>query len=234
LSLQEEYGIEPFRTALYGRSAGGLLVTSVTIKYPNLVGAIYVESPYVDILRTITNPSLPLTTIETSEFGSLENPLNILITARWSPMEHIPENGIPNLFVLARTDLNDLEVYPYEVLKFIHRVRGKGTGYEKLVFVHNGLGHFTTTNKSRAEDLALLNKWLETSTLRNKNKGYKYKMPMTRKNRSTRKNRKNNMNSLKNRKNRKNSTHRGGRPQCGGRRLYGGRRQNGGMAPLKH
>ena len=201
LSLQEEYGIEPFRTALYGRSAGGLLVTSVTIKNPNLVGAIYVESPYVDVLRTITNPSLPLTTLETSEFGSLENPLNILITARWSPMEHIPENGIPGLFVVARTDLNDLEVYPYEVLKFIHRVRGQGKGYEKLVFIHDGLGHFTTTTKSRAEDLALLNKWLETSILRNKNRGYKYKMPMTRKNRSTRKNRKNNVASRKNRKN---------------------------------
>ena len=201
LSLQEEYGIEPFRTALYGRSAGGLLVTTVTIKYPNMVGAIYVESPYVDVLRTITNPSLPLTTLETSEFGSLENPSNILITARWSPMEHIPENGVPDLFVVARTDLNDLEVYPYEVLKFIHRVRGSGKGYEKLVFIHDGLGHFTTTSESRAEDLALLNNWLETSILRNKNPSYKYKMPMTRKNRSTRKNRKNNVASRKNRKN---------------------------------
>jgi pimeloyl-ACP methyl ester carboxylesterase len=233
LSLQEEYGIEPFRTALYGRSAGGLLVTSVTIKYPNLVGAIYVESPYVDVLRTITNPSLPLTTLETSEFGSLENSLNILITARWSPMEHIPENGIPDLFVIARTDLNDLEVYPYEVLKFIHRVRGSRKGYEKLVFIHDGRGHFTTTSESRAEDLALLNKWLETSILRNKNRGYKYKMPMTRKNRSTRKNRKNNVASRKNRKNntasRKNRNNMMGGmnkmpPMMGGKRRKGSRK----------
>ena len=203
LSLKEEYGIQSFRTALYGRSAGGLLVTSVSIQNPGLVGALYVESPYVDVLRTITNPQLPLTTLETSEFGSLENPLNVLTTAQWSPMEHIPEGGIPDLFVVARADINDLQVYPYEVLKFIHRIRSSG-GYNKLVFIHKGLGHFTTSTRSRAEDLALLNNWLDNSITRNKNITLYYKMSPTRKNRSHRKNHSRKNHSRKNRSNRRN------------------------------
>jgi oligopeptidase B len=213
-SLQEELGFPKGKTALYGRSAGGLIVSSVAIRYPDLVGALYLESPYVDILRTITNPDLPLTTLETSEFGSLEDPANIITTAEWSPMEHIPKKGIPGLFVIARTDLNDLEVFPYEVIKFIQRIRGsplgKEKGEKKLLFIHEGLGHFTTSSKSRSEDMALLDNWLSDSGTRKKNIVYKYKMAMTRRNRS-RKNR-----DRKNR-NRNNAT-------MGGRRRRHGRR----------
>jgi len=200
-ALQEEYGFGKERTALYGRSAGGLLVASVAILNPGLVGALYLESPYVDILRTITNPKLPLTTLETSEFGSIESATNVLATAAWSPMEHIPAEGIPDLFVVARTDTADLEVFPYEILKFIQRVRAS-SGKDKLVFIHKGRGHFTTSYESRAEDLALLDNWIEDSpglkmhkksAVRTKNIGTKYNnMAMTRnrKNRATRKDRK--------------------------------------------
>lgn len=201
-ALKEEYGFDAQRVALYGRSAGGLLVSSVAIKNPGLVGALYLESPYVDVLRTITNPSLPLTTLETKEFGSSESPINVIATASWSPMEHIPVDGIPELFVVARTDTADLEVFPYEVLKFIKRIRGTGGGKDKLVFIHKGRGHFTTSWKSRAEDIALLDDWIEQSpglghsskkpALRTKNHTPKYNsMAMSRRNRNraTRKNR---------------------------------------------
>jgi oligopeptidase B len=201
-ALKEEYGFAAERVALYGRSAGGLLVSSVAIHNPGLVGALYLESPYVDVLRTITNPELPLTTLETKEFGSLESSTNVIATASWSPMEHIPLKGIPELFVIARTDTADLEVFPYEVLKFIKRVRGKGSGEEKLIFVHEGRGHFTTSWETRAEDIALLDNWLEQSpgltgtskkpAVRTKNHTPKYNsMAMSRRNRNraTRKNR---------------------------------------------
>jgi protease II len=205
-NLQEEYGISPLNTALYGRSAGGLLVSSVAIRTPGLIRSLYIESPYIDILRTLSNPRLPLTTLETSEYGSSDNPENIIATARWSPMEHIPERGIPELFVIARTDLADLQVLPYEVLKFIQRVRGsiEKNRAEKLIYIHDGLGHFTTSLKSRAEDLALLeSSFKESSGVRIKNLGYKYKMAMSRKNRNM--TRKNKDRKNKNRKN-KNAT----------------------------
>ncbi|NDB86962.1 MAG: hypothetical protein EB127_30380, partial [Alphaproteobacteria bacterium] len=85
---------------------------------------------------------------------------NIIMTATWSPMEHIPKEGISDLFVIARTDKNDLQVFPYEVLKFIKRIRSKHETHSKLVFIHEGRGHFTTTWKTRAEDIALLDNWL--------------------------------------------------------------------------
>jgi hypothetical protein len=159
-ALKEEYGMDSSKVALYGRSAGGLLVSSVAIINPGLVGALYLESPYIDVLKTISNPKLPLTTLETYEFGSSNNPSNIIETATWSPMEHIPKEGISQLFVIARTDRNDLEVFPYEVLKFIKRIRSKYEAHKKLVFIHEGRGHFTTTWKTRAEDIALLDNWL--------------------------------------------------------------------------
>lgn len=226
-ALKEEYGIDSHKTALYGRSAGGLIVSSVAILNPGLVGALYLESPYVDVLRTITNPDLPLTTLETSEFGSLNSPTNILATASWSPMEHIPVGGIPQLFVVARTDLADLEVYPYEVLKFIQRIRSSNDK-DKLVYIHEDRGHFTTTWKSRAEDLALLDNWLEhspgqdvlkKSATRTKNHAPKYKMAMTRnrKNRASRKNR--------DRKNRASRKNRNNAPMMGGKRHRKGSRK---------
>ena len=159
-ALKEEYGMDTSKVALYGRSAGGLLVSSVCILNPGLVGALYLESPYIDVLKTISNPKLPLTTLETYEFGSSNNPSNIIETASWSPMEHIPKEGISDLFVIARTDTNDLEVFPYEVLKFIKRIRSKHETHKKLVFIHERRGHFTTTWKTRAEDIALLDNWL--------------------------------------------------------------------------
>jgi oligopeptidase B len=231
-ALKEEYGFDASRVALYGRSAGGLLVTSVCIKNPLLVGALYLESPYIDVLRTITNPSLPLTTLETKEFGSIESSTNVIATANWSPMEHIPVGGIPNLFVIARTDTADLEVFPYEILKFIQRVRSKKESQEKLVFIHKGRGHFTTSWETRAEDISLLDNWIEQSpgrvstkkpAVRTKNHTSKYNnMPMSRKNRNraTRKNR-------SSRKNRNNAP-----AMMGGKRR--GSRKHGRKGSRKH
>jgi dienelactone hydrolase len=226
-SLQEELGVSPAKTALYGRSAGGLLVIAVTTMNPGLAGALYVESPYVDVLRTISNPELPLTLLETKEFGIGTNPSNILATGAWSPMEHIPTKGL-DMFVVARSDKADLEVYPYEVVKWITRARGAaGRGHDsisksykdKFLYVSDGKGHFTTDITSRAEDLALLENWISGyQNLRIKNIGDKYNMPnrrnVTRKDRKSRKDRKNRNNAPANatmmggkrRRNRKNAT----------------------------
>ena len=215
--LQEELGVGPAQTALYGRSAGGLLVSATLNVCKGLVGAIYMESPYVDTLRTITNPKLPLTVLETKEFGIGTNPASVISTGAWSPMEHIPSEGYPDIFVVARTDAADLEVYPYEVLKYITRVRGQGpkrSGQPKLLYISADKGHFTTDQETRAEDLALLDNWLSETTTRgiNKNRINKYKMMparrnMTRKNKNNammRKNKNKNNTMMRKNKNRKN------------------------------
>jgi protease II len=223
--LQEELGVGPAQTALYGRSAGGLLVSATLNVCKGLVGAVYMESPYVDALRTISNPKLPLTVLETKEFGIGTNPADIISMGAWSPMEHIPSEGYPDIFIVARTDAADLEVYPYEVLKYISRVRGegsKGNSQPKLLYVSADKGHFTTDQETRAEDLALLDNWLNEVTgneltRTNKNHINKYKMMparvnknMTRKNKNKDRKNKNNtaMRKNKNRKNRTNKNRR--------------------------
>ena len=156
---------------------------------------------------------LPLTLMETKEFGIGTNPVDVLSTGLWSPMEHIPEEGIVGLFVIARTDLNDLEVYPYEVLKWILRMRSNEKDEQpKLLKIHEGKGHFTTTSESRSEDLFLLKRWI-------KNIGGKYNqmnaptpnaekmMAGGKRNRMNRTQRKNRMNRV-NRMNRMNRTER--------------------------
>jgi hypothetical protein len=131
-------------------------------------------------------------------------------------MEHIPEEGISSLFVIARTDLNDLEVYPYEVLKWILRMRSNEKDEQpKILKIHEGKGHFTTTSESRAEDLFLLKRWI-------KNIGGKYNQmeapspnaekmmaggKRNRMNRTQRKNRMNRVNRVE-RKNRVNRSER--------------------------
>ena len=220
VDLQEDLSVEPTKTVLYGRSAGGLLVSSAALINRGLVGGLYIESPYLDVLRTISNPELPLTLLETKEFGIGTDFVNVVETARWSPMEHLPVRGIPELFVIARTDEQDLQVYPYEVVKFIQRTRS--SQYEsnadalKLLHIGKGKGHFATTNKTREEDCWLLNK----------NIGLKYTMPGSMRNR----NRKNKTNrTRKNRKNRNNNTSNLGgnsNSNTNSNTMMGGRRRN--------
>uniref|UniRef100_A0A6C0LQW9 Peptidase S9 prolyl oligopeptidase catalytic domain-containing protein n=1 Tax=viral metagenome TaxID=1070528 RepID=A0A6C0LQW9_9ZZZZ len=237
LDLQEEVGVEPMKTVLYGRSAGGLLASSTALMNPGLVGGLYIESPYVDVLRTISNPELPLTLLETKEFGIGTDFIDFVETASWSPMEHIPSEGIPDLFILARADEQDLQVYPYEVLKFIERARGtkQKTGDAlKLLQISKGRGHFATTIKTREEDCWLLNKnigykytkmsGLSINTTQTKaaemlgdlkygqwrkNRGASRKNRTERKNKTNRANRMNR--STRNRMNRKNKTNRANR-----------------------
>jgi len=186
----------------------------------------------VDVLRTISNPELPLTLLETKEFGIGTDFVDLVETARWSPMEHIPSEGIPDLFILARTDEQDLQVYPYEVLKFIERARGtkQKTGDAlKLLQISKGRGHFATTIKTREEDCWLLNKYIghkyikmsglsiNTSAIKAaeimgdlKHGQWRKNRTASRKNRTQRKNKTNRANRLNrsNRLNRKNRSNR--------------------------
>jgi hypothetical protein len=142
-------------------------------------------------------------------------------------MERIPTEGYPGVFIVARTDMADLEVYPYEVLKYITRARGEGSrgegsrgegsrgegsrgegskGQPKLLSITTDKGHFTTNQETRAEDLALLDNYIGS----NKNLSNKYKMnavtmpPMMRKNRSNGMMRMNRANKTRANKNRSN------------------------------
>lgn len=155
-------GLAASKIVLYGRSAGGYLVGATVGRNPhgNLFGAAYTEVPYVDVLRTTTNPSLPLTQLEYEEFGDPARRLQDFgALLRLSPIDLIPNEGIPAISVLCRTALLDMEVLAYESMKWIRRLRGNKKGQPKLLAITADEGHFAkgeSAIRQRAQDLAIL------------------------------------------------------------------------------
>ncbi len=169
-SVQMKYTFSPTQTAIYGRSAGGLLVGGSLGKHPDgkLFSAVYTEVPYVDELRTTTNPELPLTVLESNEFGAPAKRLSdFLSVGRLSPANTAAVQGAPDIFVWARTAEHDSQVFAYEPVKWVRRLRATG-GVDakgpKLVVVEQGQGHFTppeATVQQWTLDAAVLDAWME-------------------------------------------------------------------------
>lgn len=155
--IQKKTNTKPSQTVLYGRSAGGLWVGGLVAKYPqgDLFGGAYMEVPYLDVLRTTTNHTLPLTDIETDEFGLPTQRISDFVSMlRWSPMENVPAQGVKGVWQIVRTGLNDSEVYPYESAKWVLRC-----GKKSFLAVEDDQGHFVSGSvglKQQAEDLAVL------------------------------------------------------------------------------
>ena len=156
------------RTVIYGRSAGGLWVGGLCSRYPNgeLFGGAYMEVPYLDVLRTTTNHALPLTFLETDEFGLPAMRLSDFAgMLKWSPMETLPKGGL-EICQIVRTGLNDSQVFAYESAKWIVRCstsqesgqKGKNAA-RQLLAIEGGQGHFVHGSvglQQQAEDIAVL------------------------------------------------------------------------------
>jgi hypothetical protein len=166
---QRALNISANSTAIYGRSAGGLLMGGTLTKNPtgSLTAAIYTEVPYVDELRTTTNPELPLTTLEYNEFGAPSLRLeDFMSVGRLSPVDSATVTATPEVFVLARTAENDSQVFAYEPVKWVRCLRdsaGAKARASKLVIVEKGQGHFTPpdmTVRQWSLDTAILDAWI--------------------------------------------------------------------------
>jgi hypothetical protein len=159
-------GVPAAKTVLYGRSAGGLWVGGMVCHHPTgkLFGGAYMEVPYLDVLRTVTNRSLPLTDIEQEEFGlPAERLSDFRHILRWSPMDNLPEGGVKGVWQIVRTGLNDSQVYAYEPAKWVWRSNGgAGAAARKgraWLAVEGGQGHFVSgalNRRQQAEDLAAI------------------------------------------------------------------------------
>ena len=175
-AAQEELNIHPRKTALYGRSAGGIPVGMMIARHPHgsLAAAAWMEAPFVDILRTMTDMSQPLTVIELEEFGNpAVGPAEFIQIAAQSPINNLPENGV-SMNVILRTGENDRQVYAYEPVKFAQRLRGSKTiddiHTQKspagiYLFCGKKEGHFykdSTAFDARIEDMAALDYWLSS------------------------------------------------------------------------
>jgi len=130
----------PKRVAILGGSAGGLLMGAVMNMRPDLFTSVIAAVPFVDVLNTMSDPSLPLTVTEYEEWGNPQDPKYFDYMASYSPYDNIEENQYPNLLVTA--GLNDPRVSYWEPAKWVAKQRRlKHQNRILLLKTNMGAGH---------------------------------------------------------------------------------------------
>lgn len=129
------------RLVITGRSAGGLLMAAATNLRPRLFKAVTLSSPFVDVLNTMLDPTLPLTTNETIEWGNpTSNRKEYEYIKSYSPYDNIRATSYPAM--LVEVSMNDRQVGYWEGAKFVAKLRElKTDGNPVLLKVNMGGGH---------------------------------------------------------------------------------------------
>jgi oligopeptidase B len=130
----------PDRLAISGGSAGGLLMGAVTNRRPDLFRAVLAEVPFVDVVNTMLDASLPLTVIEYDEWGNPDDPAYYACIRSYSPYDNVRAQGYPHMLITA--GLNDPRVAYWEPAKYTARLRALKTDTNRLLLRTNmGAGH---------------------------------------------------------------------------------------------
>jgi oligopeptidase B len=138
--LVEQHYAAPKRVAIQGASAGGLLMGAVMNMRPDLFASVIAIVPFVDLMNTMSDPSLPLTVTEFEEWGNPEDPQYFDYMASYSPYDNVEENQYPNLLVTA--GLNDTRVSYWEPAKWVAKQRTlKHQNRILLLKTYMGAGH---------------------------------------------------------------------------------------------
>lgn len=124
------------KLATYGVSAGGLLVTTCMTMRPDLFKAVIAKVPFVDAISSISDPTIPLTTLEYHEWGNpAEYKEHYDYMMSYSPYDNIQATAYPNLLLTG--GLNDPRVPYWEPAKFAAKVRELKTDDNLLLLKTN-------------------------------------------------------------------------------------------------
>jgi oligopeptidase B len=128
------------RLVIQGGSAGGLLVGAAMTMRPDLFKAVVAQVPFVDVINTMLDPSLPLTTSEYLEWGNPKDKPAFDYMLKYSPYDNIRAVNYPA--VLVQVSLNDSQVPYWEGAKFAAKLRAIKTDRNPLLLKTNmGAGH---------------------------------------------------------------------------------------------
>jgi len=128
------------RLAINGGSAGGLLMGAVTNLRPDLFKAVLAEVPFVDVVNTMLDATLPLTVIEYDEWGNPNDPNYYEYMRSYSPYDNVASKDYPHILVTA--GLNDPRVAYWEPAKWTARLRARKTDRNRLLLrINMGAGH---------------------------------------------------------------------------------------------
>jgi oligopeptidase B len=128
------------RLVIQGGSAGGLLVGAVVNMRPDLFKAVVAQVPFVDVMNTMMDASLPLTTSEWIEWGNPGKVEEFQYMMKYSPYDNVKAQKYPAM--LVQISLNDSQVPYWEGAKFAAKIRAMKTDANPLlVKVNMGAGH---------------------------------------------------------------------------------------------
>ena len=123
-----------------GGSAGGLLMGAVTNMAPSLWHGVVAQVPFVDVINTMLDENIPLTTNEYDEWGNPTEKPAYFYMKSYSPYENVRSINYPNLLVV--TGLHDSQVQYFEPEKWVAKMRAMKTG-NNILLLHTNMefGH---------------------------------------------------------------------------------------------
>jgi oligopeptidase B len=138
--LASEGYADPDKLFALGGSAGGLLIGAVLNQRPDLWRGAVAAVPFVDVVTTMLDPSIPLTTSEYDEWGDPNDVEYFQYMLSYSPYDNVREVDYPAL--LVTTGLHDSQVQYWEPAKWVARLRDRGVGDAPvLLHVNMDAGH---------------------------------------------------------------------------------------------
>jgi oligopeptidase B len=139
-SLVKEKYTSSDRLVIQGGSAGGLLMGAVVNMRPDLFKAVIAQVPFVDVINTMLDASLPLTTSEYLEWGNPNIKKEYDYIKTYSPYDNVAAKAYPAM--LVKVSLNDSQVPYWEGTKFVAKIREMKTDTNPLLLkVNIGAGH---------------------------------------------------------------------------------------------
>ena len=130
----------PQKLVIEGGSAGGLLMGAVTNMRPELFRMVITHVPFVDVLNTMLDASLPLTVGEYEEWGNPQIAEDYFYMKSYCPYTNLERKAYPA--ILAKTGLNDSQVMYWEPAKYVAKMRTlKRDGNPLLLKINMGAGH---------------------------------------------------------------------------------------------
>ena len=136
----------PRRLVISGRSAGGLLMGAVTKMRPELFAGVVAGVPFVDVVNTMLDASIPLTVIEWEEWGNPAEPEYYHYMKSYSPYDNVEAKDYPA--ILATAGLNDPRVQYWEPAKWVAKLRAcKSDDNPLLLKTEMGAGHFSKSGR---------------------------------------------------------------------------------------
>lgn len=126
---------QPAQLVIEGGSAGGLLMGAVANLRPDLFKAVVADVPFVDVMNTMLDPTLPLTTGEYEEWGDPRDAEQFRYMLSYSPYDNIEPKAYPAM--LVQTSLNDSQVMYWEPAKYVARLRATKTDANPLLLKTN-------------------------------------------------------------------------------------------------